>query len=67
MKDLINCLLIKDDKARPRVIDIIRRPFVKEHMERFVQSKGKVNLKSNVIKKKSIQPHAAKELNVLKQ
>lgn len=36
LKELINCLLTKDAKDRPRIIEIIRRPFVKEHMERFV-------------------------------
>jgi NIMA (never in mitosis gene a)-related kinase len=44
MQELITFLLNKDEKARPRIIDIIRRPFVKEHMERFVQSRGKINV-----------------------
>ena len=36
LKELINLLLTKDENTRPKVIDIIRRPFVKMHMERFV-------------------------------
>lgn len=36
-------------------------------MERFVQSRGKINMNSSVSKKKSIQPGVAKELNQLKQ
>jgi len=47
-------------------MDIIRRPFVKEHMERFVQSRGKSNNLVKVDKKKSIQPEAAIKLNQLK-
>lgn len=38
MQDLVTLLLNKDNTQRPRIIDIIRRPFVKKHMERFVQS-----------------------------
>jgi hypothetical protein len=47
-------LLTKDEKARPRVIDIINRPFVKQHMERFVNSAGKNNLNPQLGKKKTI-------------
>lgn len=43
LQDLINCLLTKDESARPHVIDIIKKPFVKEHMERFVKNKGKLS------------------------
>jgi len=32
LKDLINTLLTKDENARPKVIEIIQSPFVKEHM-----------------------------------
>ena len=67
MQELITFLLNKDEKARPRIIDIIRRPFVKEHMERFVQSRGKINVTQHVSKKRSIQPEAAYEFNQLKQ
>jgi len=52
--ELINLLLTKDETTRPKVIDIIRRPFVKEHMERFVQSRGKINLNPTLSKKKQI-------------
>jgi len=44
LKELINILLTKEAEQRPRVIDILKRPFVKEHMERFVSSQGKINL-----------------------
>lgn len=47
-------------------MDIFRKPFVKDAMERFVQSKGSNNL-VKVDKKKSIQPEAAIKLNALKQ
>lgn len=52
MRDLINVMLIKDEFKRPRVIDIIQKPFVKEHMERFVKSQGKINLNPTLAKKK---------------
>lgn len=54
LKDLINLLLTKDFKARPRIIDIINRPFVKSHMERFVKSAGKNNLNPQLGKKREI-------------
>jgi NIMA (never in mitosis gene a)-related kinase len=59
MRDLINVMLIKDEHKRPRVIDIIQKPFVKEHMERFVKSQGKINLNPTLAKKKQIQPEQA--------
>ena len=55
-------LLTKDEKARPRVIDIINRRFVKQHMERFVNSAGKNNLNPQLTKKKQIQPAQAKKV-----
>lgn len=54
LKDLINLLLTKDFKSRPRIIDIINRPFVKSHMERFVKSAGKNNLNPQLGKKREI-------------
>jgi len=41
------------------VIEIINRPFVKQHMERFVKSAGKINLNPQLGKKKTIQPENA--------
>jgi hypothetical protein len=29
-------MLVKDDKKRPQVIDILRMPFVQQHMMAFV-------------------------------
>lgn len=63
IKDLINLLLIKDETARPKVIDIIRLPFVKEHMERFVQSSGKINANPKLQKKKTNLPAMAEKMN----
>ena len=63
LKDLINLLLTKDFKARPRIIDIINTPFVKSHMERFVKSAGKNCLNPQLGKKKEIQPEQAKSSN----
>ena len=65
MKDLINMLLIKDEKARPRVIEIIQQPFVKEHMTRFVTSQGKNNLNPQLGKKRQVEQ--AIKMNKLKQ
>ena len=36
MKDLITKLLVKDEKKRPQVLDILRMPFVQQHMMKFV-------------------------------
>jgi len=52
MQELVNLLLNKDNNARPRIIDIIRKPFVKKHMERFVQSQGQVGAQPVVEKTK---------------
>jgi NIMA (never in mitosis gene a)-related kinase len=41
LSQLINLLLSKDESIRPRVIDIIHKPFVKHHMELFVKSQNK--------------------------
>ena len=67
LKELVAMLLTKDEKARPRVIDIINAPFVKAHMERFVKSAGKNNLNPQLEKKKQIQPAKAKKAAELKQ
>ena len=36
LKDLVNKLLVKDDKKRPQVIDILRMPFVHQYLQNFV-------------------------------
>ena len=38
LKELIDVCLIKNEEDRPKVLGIINRPFVKEHMQRFVKS-----------------------------
>lgn len=67
LKDIVNSLLIKDEKQRPRVIDIINRPFVKAHMERFVSSAGTNNLNPQLPKKKSNMPQSVNKVAELKQ
>lgn len=64
MKDLVQKLLVKDEKKRPQVIDILRMPFVKKHMVSFVQSQGKMNLDFQFTARADIQPKA---INKLKQ
>lgn len=32
IKDLVTKMLVKDEKKRPQVIDILRMPFVQRHM-----------------------------------
>ena len=54
MKDLIDLLLIKDEKTRPKIINIIQQPFVKEHMTRFVLSKGQNTVNQRVSKKDQV-------------
>ena len=56
IKDLVRMMLVKDEKKRPMVIDILRMPFVKKHMFDFVQSQGKVNVNPQLMAKKEIQP-----------
>jgi hypothetical protein len=31
-------MLVKDEKKRPQVIDILRKPFVQRHMVAFVEN-----------------------------
>lgn len=59
MQELVNLLLQKDNNKRPRIIDIIRKPFVKKHMERFVKSQGEIGNQKTVPKTKVVQ-HAKK-------
>ena len=40
LKDLVKKLLVKEEKKRPMVIDILRMPFVKKHISDFVQGHG---------------------------
>ena len=42
MKGLVKMMLVKEEKKRPMVIDILRMPFVKKHMVDFVQSQGQI-------------------------
>ena len=38
VKDLVTQMLVKDEKKRPQVIDILRNPFVQRHMVAFVKN-----------------------------
>ena len=38
MKDLVSKLLIKDEKKRPQIIDILRMPYVQRFMLNFIQN-----------------------------
>ena len=62
MKDLITKLLVKDEKKRPQVLDILRMPFVQQHMMKFVQNQGRMSTDFHLTKPKSIQPAAVNKL-----
>lgn len=66
MQQLIDKLMEKDEKKRPRIMEIIRLPFVQAHMTRYAQSCGKSNLNPNLKKRAAIQPEAAEELARMK-
>lgn len=68
MKDLINLLLIKDEEKRPRIIDIIKQPYVKAHMHRFVtQASGQGGTQLNQKVPKKDQVTQALKIKELKQ
>jgi hypothetical protein len=52
MRNLVNSLLNKDQKKRPQVLDILRMNFVQQHMRKFVESQGKINLNPKLQVKK---------------
>ena len=54
MGQLVENLLIKDEKKRPRIMEIINYPFVKQHMQAFAKSNGTSNLNPNLQRKKTI-------------
>ena len=56
LKDLVRLMLVKEEKKRPMVIDILKMPFVKKHMIDFVHGNGKINLNPGLTLKKEIQP-----------
>ena len=56
LKDLVKMMLVKEEKKRPMVIDILRMPFVKKHMFDFVQHQGKVNVNPQLTTKPEIRP-----------
>lgn len=56
LRNLVSLMLNKDEKKRPQVIDILRMSFVQQHMRKFVESQGKINLNPKLSVKKEIQP-----------
>ena len=55
-------MLNKNEKKRPQVLDILQIPFVKQHIEMFIQSNGKVNLNPNLSVKRDIQPAVVEKM-----
>jgi len=49
-------MLNKDEKKRPKVIDILRMQFVQNHAMKFVESQGKNNLNPSLSMRREIQP-----------
>ena len=66
MKDLVSRLLVKDEKKRPQVIEILRMPYVQRYMMAFIQNQGHTtNSQFHLLSApKSIQPA---NVNKLKQ
>ena len=66
LKDLVSKLLVKDEKKRPQVIDILRMPYVQRSMLAFIQNHGQnTNSQFHLLSApKSIQPA---NVNKLKQ
>ena len=62
IKELISLMLNKNEKKRPQVLDILQIPFVKQHIEMFIQSNGKVNLNPNLSVKRDIQPAVVEKM-----
>ena len=62
LKDLVSKLLVKDQKKRPQVIDILRMPYVRGKMLAFVQNQGSLENQLHLTAPKSIQPAACLKL-----
>ena len=63
MKELVSKLLVKDEKKRPQVIDILRMPFVKTHMMDFVANQGQMESNNfHLTAPRGIQPDAVNKL-----
>ena len=65
MKNLVSVLLNKNDKERPSALDILKIPFVQQHMRLFVESQGKITLNPTLSVKKDIQPEQVMQDNLL--
>ena len=56
-------MLNKDQNKRPQVLQILQIPFVKKHIEMFIESNGKVNINPKLSVKKDIQPEVVQKMN----
>jgi len=56
LKNLVSMLLIKDERQRPNVLDILRMDFVKQHMRLFVETQGQNNVNPKLHQRRDIQP-----------
>ena len=65
MKNLVSTLLNKNDKERPSALEILKIPFVQQHMRLFVQSQGKITLNPTLSTKKDIRPEQVMQDNLL--
>ncbi len=63
LRTLVSLLLNKDEKKRPQVIDILRMNFVQQHMQKFVETQGKITLNPKLGAKKETQPQFIEQLN----
>ena len=47
-------MLNKDEKKRPKVIDIMKMQFVQAHIIKFIESQGKNNMNPKLTQRKEI-------------
>ena len=62
LKELVGKLLVKDEKKRPHVIDILKMPYVKNFGLRFIQNQGRMQSEFTLTMPRDIQPAAVNKL-----
>jgi len=62
MQNLVTRLLVKDEKKRPQVLEILQMPFVQSHMMQFVNNRGRMSMDFHLTAPKSNQPAAVNKL-----
>jgi NIMA (never in mitosis gene a)-related kinase len=62
LKNLVSLLLIKDERQRPNVLDILRMDFVKQHMRLFVETQGQNNVNPKLHQRRDIQPEVVQQM-----